>query len=134
MVIFKDKPYISASPDLLVKCQCCGEGLCEIKCPESIKHQIPSSENVPYVYLKDNVVSLKKNHPYYYQVQGQMGITRRSYCDFFVFTFHGHLCIRILFDNAFFTDMIRDLSWFWSNFVVDSLLKSERVLMEKVKN
>ena len=111
MVVFKDKPYISASPDLLVKCQCCGEGLCNIKCPESIKHQIPTSENVPCVYLKQMWFSLKK-HPYYYQVQGQIGITRRPYCDVFVFTFHGHLCIRILFDNAFFTHMIQFLSWF----------------------
>lgn len=28
-----DHPYLAASPDLLVSCSCCGEGLVEFKCP-----------------------------------------------------------------------------------------------------
>ena len=40
-------PYLAASPGLVVRCDCCGEGLCEIKCPESIKN-----ERLSTVYAK----------------------------------------------------------------------------------
>lgn len=135
LVVHKDKPFVAASPDLLVQCKCCGDGLCEIKCPESIKDQKPSTANVPYlVEAEDKQVSLKKKHPYYYQIQGQMGITERQYCDFFVFTHHGHICMRVSFDQEAFNEIMKDISWFWNNYIVDELLKNESVLNEKVIN
>ena len=138
LVVYKDKPFISASPDLLVECKCCGQGLCEIKCPESIKDLSPSVENVPYSYVRnDSQITLKKNHPYYFQIQGQMGLTSRSYCDLFIFSFHGHICVRIVFDNDFFMDMIDTISWFWNKFALPELLKlykAEHVLMDKDMN
>ncbi|XP_052261521.1 uncharacterized protein LOC127865652 [Dreissena polymorpha] len=44
--VYIKKPYIAASADLEVECQCCGQGICEIKCPDSIKDQVPTVENV----------------------------------------------------------------------------------------
>lgn len=124
LVVHKDKSFISASPDLLVHCKCCGEGLCEVKCPESIKDQRPSPANVPYlISLEDGKVSLKKKHPYYYQIQGQMGILERKYCEFFVFTHHGHICVRETFDLEKFNEIMEDMTWFWENYIVDELLK-----------
>ena len=35
-VLFKQYPYLGASPDLIVECICCGKGFVEIKCPSSI--------------------------------------------------------------------------------------------------
>uniref|UniRef100_T1IP68 YqaJ viral recombinase domain-containing protein n=1 Tax=Strigamia maritima TaxID=126957 RepID=T1IP68_STRMM len=32
-------PYLGASPDSLVSCDCCGKGICEIKCPYSHKDE-----------------------------------------------------------------------------------------------
>lgn len=58
---------------------CCGKGVCEIKCPESIKDQAPSVENVKYIKLENDALSLDQNQPYYYQVQGQMKILDRKY-------------------------------------------------------
>lgn len=135
MFVLKEKPFISVSPDLLVQCKCCGEGLCEIKCPDSIKGLKPSPENVPYISVSDdNTISLKKNHPYFYQIQGQMGVTGRHYCDFFVFTFHGHICVRVMFNESFFSEMIEDITWFWEKYIIDELLKNEQVLKEKDTN
>ena len=34
-------PYLGATPDGLIKCHCCGEGLIEIKCPYSMKDDHP---------------------------------------------------------------------------------------------
>ena len=137
LIVHKEKSFVAASPDLLVECKCCGEGLCEIKCPETIKHQKPSVENVPYLTMdKEGTISVIKKHPYYYQIQGQMGISERKYCDFFVYTHHGHICTRIVFDQDFFNDMMKELTWFWENYIVDELLTrdTKRVLKEKMKN
>ena len=46
-------PYLGASPDGLVSCECCGEGLLEIECPYSNRHTSPTSADMPRdFYLK----------------------------------------------------------------------------------
>ena len=106
-------PFLAASPDLLIKCSCkkvacCGEGLCEIKCPESIKDQIPSPDN--YKHLTAN--GLSKTSPYYIQVQGQMALSKRHYCDFFIYTHHGHHLERIQFDGEYWSTVQESLVYF----------------------
>ena len=76
-------PHLGASTDGLVSCECCGEGLLEVKCPYSIRHTSPTSADTPKdFYLKpDNEGTLKllRTHKYYYQVQGQMAVCERKY-------------------------------------------------------
>ena len=48
--------------------------------------------------LKDDRLALKCRHAYFAQIQGQMAITGRSYCDFFVYTVNGQFHERVLFD------------------------------------
>ena len=38
------RPYIGVSPDGIISCKCCGNGLLEIKCPHCIK-SLPDHEN-----------------------------------------------------------------------------------------
>ena len=60
---------MAASPDAVVSCECCGEGLLEIKCPLKTAHSDPQS--CPPVYLIRNdegQLHLKPNHPYHTQV------------------------------------------------------------------
>ena len=33
-------PYLGASPDGLVMCACCGNGLLEVKCPYSVRRPV----------------------------------------------------------------------------------------------
>ena len=99
MRIFYTHPYLSATPDLEINCNCHGPGLVEIKCPASIVHLKPTVENYHHIECKDNILTLKKLSPYYSQIQGQLAATNKHYCDFFVFTFHGHLSIRQTFDQ-----------------------------------
>ena len=86
------RPYLGASPDLLVHCSCCGMGLSEMKSPFSIVNEITSAKNLPYLVEHDNVTMLRKEHAYYAQIQGQLALPGRTYCDFFVFTRVGSLC------------------------------------------
>lgn len=117
LVIYKEKPFIAASPDQLVECQCCGAGLVEIKCPYRIRSEIPSAANLDYLHdvIKHDgkITSLKKNCAYYFQVQGQMAVTGRSYCDFFVYTTKGYFKERITYDRALWSRMEAQFEWFW---------------------
>ena len=51
--------------------------------------------------LKDGVLSLKRSHRYYTQVQGQMAVTKTNWADFFVYSTHGHILERIKLDPNF---------------------------------
>ena len=125
LVVMKTKTFIAVSPDLDIKCDCCGQGLVEIKCPYSIRDTSPSAENLPYLEKVDGKTQLKRNSDYYYQIQGQMGVTARPFTDFFVFTCHGHFQERIQFDNAFWLNMVEKLDWFWTNCLALELLTKE---------
>lgn len=86
------RPYLGASPDLLVYCSSCGMGLSEMKIPFSIVNEMLSAKNLPYLVEHDNVTMLRKEHAYFAQIQGQLALPGRTYCDFFVFTRVGSLC------------------------------------------
>ena len=53
--------------------------------------------------------SLKENHQYYSQVQHQLLVSRRRYCDFFVWTTVDFVVIRILRNETFISDMLPKL-------------------------
>ena len=89
LFVCEDKQFLGASPDLLIECSCCGKGVLEIKCPYSIVNEEPTPSNLPYLILNNNQVTLKQNDQYYAQVQGQMAITKRSWCHFMVYTQKG---------------------------------------------
>ena len=66
-------------------------GLAEIKCPFSVYNLTPAEACLKpnfFCTLKVNgatlQLELKRNHPYA-QVQGQVGITQRKWCDFIVY-------------------------------------------------
>jgi hypothetical protein len=103
-------PFIGASPDGLVTCTCCGEGICEIKCPYNYKDaSIASAVQDNSFCLEKQGVSdlrLKRNHTYFYQVQCQLFCTGKEYCDFIVWTKNDIFVERIHTDTAFWTTNI----------------------------
>lgn len=81
-------PFLHATPDFLCECNCCGLGCGEVKCPYCLEGTNFDNYCVKKsACLQKNGESfvLKREHPYYYQVQQQLGITKRAYCDFVVF-------------------------------------------------
>lgn len=105
-------PFLGASPDLLVNCMCHGAGLCEVKCP--MVTAFKDYSHLEEVDEMDGHLKLKKSSEYYYQVQGQMAISNRAYCDFYIFSKAAkpHL-ERIYFDAAFWEDIKEKLIYFW---------------------
>lgn len=64
-IIDENIPYISASPDLMVECTCCGKGLVEIKCPYVIRDCKPTLENLPQLEKINDKVQLKRTNAHY---------------------------------------------------------------------
>ena len=86
-----DFPYLGASPDGLVTDADCPDpnGILEVKCPFKYRNLDPNqaAENKDFCSeLKDGMLKLKKKHNYFYQIQGQMAITSRKWCDFVIYT------------------------------------------------
>ena len=117
LFIHISKQYLGASPDALVECSCCGKGVLEIKCPFSIMYQTPLPENLSYLISQDRKVSLKQGHKYYAQIQGQMAITKRDWCHFYVFTHAGFHLETIKFDESYWNLLETNLSWFYNNYM-----------------
>ena len=117
-------PHLGATPDGVVKCDCCGDGIIEIKCP--YKHQQSHPHNV-----KDNKfcleqvngqMLLKKTHEYYYQIQGQLAICEMEYCDFVCWTPHGMHIERIVPDTLLFKTIKPSLDAFFVTVLLPMLI------------
>jgi hypothetical protein len=118
LFIHPEKTYLGASPDVLVECLCCGPGVVEIKCPYSIAHENPSHDNLNYLYLRDDgKTTLKQNHAYFAQIQGQLAI-----CDFFVYTHRVYFLERIYFDNEYWCQILNNLEIFFNSYLADELV------------
>ena len=86
--LFAKYPVIGASPDGLVECSCNHKGLLEIKCPFTYRGLSVREYALKAQFcliIENHTIKLKRNQPYYYQVQCQMGVTERSWCDFFCY-------------------------------------------------
>ena len=106
-------PFLGASPDAIVHdpTDASPFGLAEIKFPYSYRQQSPfeAVESSEFCcQLEHDTESprlrLKQKHPYFCQVQGQMAITERSWCDCVIFTIKGISVERIQYDPDFWND------------------------------
>ena len=128
LIVSEEHSFLGASPDLMVGCKCkkahCGNGLCEIKCPEAIKGQQPSPDNLKeHLAYENGQAKLRRESSYYYQMQGQMAIAKRSYCDIFIYCGpNKHFLQRVSFDPVFWEAVLSDLSLLWHYHVAEELL------------
>lgn len=118
------RPYLGASPDALVSCSCCGDGVLEIKCPHSAKEGVlHATENKHFcIENTDDGCGLKKDHEYHYQIQAQLFITRRKYCDFMVWSESNFYLQRIWPDADFFTEALQNVEAFYRSAILPELL------------
>ena len=102
LFIDPDKPYIAATPDGIIHCDCCGTGAVEVKCPFNYKDSLPDSDEANFCMTKqDGNWMLKRDHVYYYQVQLQLHVCKFSYGDFVLWSQNGILTERIYIDTHF---------------------------------
>ncbi|CAI6371024.1 unnamed protein product [Macrosiphum euphorbiae] len=137
--LFIDKfiPYLAATPDGLIG----SNSIAEIKCPYSVKdsdtlEQALQEKKLPYICEINGVYQLKKDNLYYFQIQGQMHITERHKCYFFIYTPEWtHLEI-IHYDNVFWsTTMKKKLKLFYEECLLREIIDpqySKRLLKSDI--
>jgi len=134
--LIPDKAYLGASSDGLVTCtsvDLCCQGCLEIKCPYSIDKVI-TVEMSPMEIAerfgdkffmkkgKDGELHLPKQHKYYTQVQGELAIIDREWCDFVVYS-NGQVVVdRILADLEYWATIEHKLEEFYVHNVVPEIL------------
>ena len=114
-VVSQAFPVLGASPDAKVidfGCSICF-GLAEVKCPHTKFHVTPleacSDPNFFLEKFSEGKCRLKRDHAYYAQVQGQIGVTGAKWCDFITYTSKGIYIERIAFDPAYWENLKTEL-------------------------
>lgn len=121
MFIDRQRPWLSATADGILTCDCHGRRLIEIKCPYTTRHMTADervADQSSYIY--DN--QLKYGHKYFVQVQLQMHVYDISSCDFIVKSFDRNTVIVVHRDDSFIDSVLPTLQLFWENHVIPELL------------
>ncbi|XP_013399038.1 uncharacterized protein LOC106165379 [Lingula anatina] len=116
LLLNPDYPEFGASPDGLINCSCCGSGVLEIKCPYNMR----DSGTIEMPYLVNG--KLKRESAYYYQVQTQLFMADRQYCDFFVWSPFAHHLERIYQDKELWSIICHKGQEFHRNVIMPELV------------
>lgn len=76
-----------------------------MKCPYKYRDKSPQDVQDPLFYLQPDKVGklhLSHSHEYYYQVQGQLSVCEKDFCDFVCWTPKGIQVERIIQDAEHF--------------------------------
>ncbi|KAG0412543.1 hypothetical protein HPB47_010302 [Ixodes persulcatus] len=123
-------PFLGASPDGLVR-EAGEDGLLEVKCPKSKAGMTPREACADKKFCSlfvNGEATLKTDHAYYYQVQGQLAVTGCQWCDFVIYTNNKTLAKslaveRIYFDPNFWQTLILPgLLYFYKRAVIPEVL------------
>lgn len=120
-----ERPYIGASPDGIVECNCCNDKvILEVKCPHCIKDGVCEDEDREFCMEKVDECNwkLKRNHCYYYQVQAQMNVCNIANADFVVWTEKNIIIERIKIDKEFFDNECIKVEHFFVYGILPELL------------
>ncbi|XP_077529384.1 uncharacterized protein LOC144141751 [Haemaphysalis longicornis] len=101
--------FLGATPDMLVKCSCCGEGIVEVKCPWSARERNLAdlaNETNSCVVENGGILELKSSHRYFYQVQLQLFVWQVDYCDFVLWNHKEINVQRVAADEQFLLPLL----------------------------
>lgn len=139
-LISNTHPFLGASPDGSVydpSNQSHPFGFLEVKCPFSHRNGTPEEACLDRQFcctLQESTdgtkqVELKREHPYFAQVQGQMAVGKRPWCDFVIYTSQGLSVHRVLFDNDYWEDtLLPKLVSFYDNCIAPEIVSPVHTL------
>ena len=126
LIIHPDYPYLGASPDGLISCDCCGRGTLEVKCPFSCRDNsiVETSEKTAFCLdrTSEGDFELNKKHAYYYQVQLQIKLSGCKYSDFVVWSESELVILRITLDEEYLAEAIANVTFFFKYSILPELL------------
>ena len=124
LIIHREEPYLAATPDGIVSCDCHEDHVLEIKCPFSSKDKKISEIECSTSFLDENGI-LKDTHHYYEQVQGQMAISETFKCYFVTYT-EQQVHIQIIeFDECRWENSREILKNFFFSFVLPEIINCD---------
>lgn len=118
-------PYLGATPDGVTWCKCCDSGILEVKCPFCFKDatlDVAASSKSFCLEMVNGLYDLKKDHPYYYQIQAQLHVSDKPHCDFVVWTSKNLYIKRLFKDTPFFMIQLEKVEHFFKVGVLPELL------------
>lgn len=142
-VVPKQYKWLVCIPDGLVveKDKSGSTSIVEVKCPHKCKDaklgDVAKSDDVFFLELHNGKLRLKKDHDYYYQIQGMLNMMSLKICYFGVWTpteFHSEIVTRD--KNLWNSSMFPELLEFYRIFILDNKWKlpdMDDVLMEHGK-
>lgn len=130
LFIDKGKAWLAASPDGIVREAGTGKKLAvlEVKCPYKHRDKTVTDACKDKTFCLEEEggsYTLKKNHPYYTQVQCQMGVTGLKKADFVVHTNKETAIAPVDFDPSFWANTVPKLEKFYTDAVVPYLEQKE---------
>lgn len=122
--ISSECPFLAASPDGVISCECCGKGVLEIKCPYTAQCVADVCSGKQGILTKGSGgrLQINRGHQYFYQVQVQMFATGLNYCDFVVWTVQDCHIERIQFDSAFCDEVASKCQKFFEQVLLPEIL------------
>ncbi|XP_078610518.1 uncharacterized protein LOC144881370 [Branchiostoma floridae x Branchiostoma japonicum] len=124
LILYKDFPFIGASPDGMRQCSCHGRTVIEIKCPYKYRDIYPAADLClsDANYCLDKDCKLKTGHRYYTQVQTHMLVTGVSTCDFVVWTNAGMVVVNVSRDQSLLNVMLSTCVQFVNSSLIPEIL------------
>ena len=122
---------LGASPDgkIVDTSEVCKFGILEVKCSEEYKDFDPKSvafiSKTSCIELIDHKLRLKKSHSYYDQIQMQLALTTKSWCDFVFFTLKGMVIDRVHFDQEHWINLKEKILTFYFKYLLDACIENE---------
>lgn len=125
MFVDESCSVFAATPDGVRICKCHGEGLLEVKC--SYAHKDETAEEAAQYdknfYLSQESLALKEYHRYYTQIQWQMYVCKKPFCDFVVFTNKGIYVQTISYNYQLAQELFRKCSQFLHKILLPEILQ-----------
>lgn len=123
LIIDHELPFLAASPDGLID----EDSIVEIKCPISVKDILPedaiSTKKIKNCEIINGKFQLQRTDSYYYQVQGQLHISKKNFCYFCIWTSRGIFYEKIKRDDNFWeTKMLPHLVNFYHNCLLPEMV------------
>lgn len=117
LIINPKFPFLGASPDGIIYCDCCGKGCLEIKFPYSLTQgRYLDSLN----YLSNGKLQTKSQ--YFYQIQTQLLLSEVKYGDFVIWSPGECHIERIFINNDVCLEIIAKSKWFFYEAIIPELL------------
>ncbi|KAK4881734.1 hypothetical protein RN001_005053 [Aquatica leii] len=135
LVIDDNLPYLACSPDGLID----NHAIIEIKSSLKSGNLSPVDavlqKKIDYCFFDNGNVVLKRNHNYFFQIQGLLHITKRDVCYFVIYTNGGLHVEEIVRDDTFWIrKMEKRLVDFYLNSLLPELVDPRRSRQQDIRN